>query len=95
MASSTAMNLAIFGVGAVLGAGVTATITSRRQVGTALIPPNVSHPTQVGPIIEVGPKGATPHIVKSTALTTTTPSTVLKYGNPGGSPRYVIFAVLF
>jgi len=81
--SSTIIQAAIFAAGAVVGGGVAAAITSRKQSHAVPVPshnmPAVSH---VPPVIDMGPKGGA-QITSIATTGTFTDLPVLKYGNPG------------
>lgn len=82
MPSSAVIHVAVFSVGAALGAGIAAGVASRKNTGIAAsagAPSNLA-PMQVrGPLVETVKTG-TQGVVQ---LSPTTPSDVLRYGNPG------------
>ncbi|KAG8901330.1 nuclease [Tulasnella sp. 403] len=78
MSASTAFHAAIFGVGALVGAGVTAAVTYPRK--TSVPPPQ----TSVGPVVDVDVKNKL-RISNELSLVES-PGAVLKYGHPGPVP---------
>ncbi|KAB5593962.1 DNA/RNA non-specific nuclease [Ceratobasidium theobromae] len=82
MPSSTIIHVAVFSVGAALGAGITAGIASRKKI-TAGAPSTgafTSAPVQVqGPLVQASKTGARGVV----ELSPTLPVDVLRYGNPG------------
>jgi endonuclease G len=84
MPSSTIIHVAVFSVGAALGAGIAAGVASRRKesVATSVLSTNspVSAPMQVqGPLVQTSKTGARGIMQLSPTVTTD----ILRYGNPG------------
>ena len=65
--NSTIVRTTFFAVGALVGGGIAAAVTTSRQ---RLLPPDATHP-----MVEIGPNGK--------AQISNIASPVLKYGNPG------------
>lgn len=78
MSASTAFHVAIFGVGALVGAGVTAAVTYPRKASISA-PPKGSN--AVVPVVDVDAKNK-PRISNELTLAEA-PGGVLKYGHPG------------
>jgi endonuclease G len=76
MSSTTLVQAAIFTVGALVGGGVTAALTSRKAPVAALPPPAV---------VQVGPSGQAQMMMQPVSPGMLEP--VLKYGNPGACWR--------
>jgi endonuclease G len=75
MSSTTLVQAAIFTVGALVGGGVTAALTTRK-VPVAALPPAV---------VQVGPSGQAQMMMQPVSPGMLEP--VLKYGNPGACRR--------
>ncbi|KAL0071649.1 nuclease [Marasmius tenuissimus] len=89
--SSSVVQAAVFAAGAVIGGGVTALVTSKRQrpadipgaIPSSSTTPSTAAVTTVSPpVIDLGSKGNA-QISNAASLASLTAPTVLKYGNPG------------
>jgi endonuclease G len=79
MSSTTLVQAAIFTVGALVGGGVTAALTTRKAPVAALPPPSVPA------VVQVGPSGQAQMMMQPVSPGMLEP--VLKYGNPGACRR--------
>ncbi|ESK87540.1 mitochondrial nuclease [Moniliophthora roreri MCA 2997] len=83
MSSSSLIQAAIFAAGAIVGGGVTAVVTSKRQRPVEIVSPNVQPAisTVSPPVIDLGAKGNAE--ISSAVSLAPLASSALKYGNPG------------